>query len=236
MEAISAGRRRQLPSPENLAVVLDARFAALLDDPATRRVDVRLVTFVAMLDLAQLDPAQRRPISRAEYHAMGEAGLFQDERVELIEGVIVRMAPRGAPHDSVIERLNELLLPRLVGRARVRIQLAFAASEYSEPEPDVAVVPRDEPRADHPAHATLLIEVAASSLRFDRGTKAAVYARAGVHEYWVVDVAERAIEVFTASDGDRYTTATLHRGIDVLAVPGFPDVSLTIDEIFDFGP
>src|SRR5688572_29364106 len=144
---------------------------------------------MAMLDLAQLDPAQRRPITRAEYQAMGDAGLFQNERVELIEGVIVRMAPRGGPHDTVIERLSELLLPRLVGRARVRIQLAFAASEYSEPEPDVAVVSRDEPRTtDHPAHATLLIEVAASSLRFDRGTKAALYARAGVPEYWVVDV------------------------------------------------
>src|SRR5262245_14765251 len=117
-----------------------------------------MVTFMAMLDLAQLDPAQRRPITRAEYQAIGEAGLFQDERVELIDGVIVRMAPRGEPHDTTIERLNELLLPPLVGRARVRIQLAFAASEYSEPEPDVAIVPRDEPRTDHPGRATLLVE------------------------------------------------------------------------------
>ena len=194
-----------------------------------------MVAFMAMLDLTQLDPAQRRPITRAEYHAMGEAGLFQNERVELIEGVIVRVPPRSEPHDLTIERLNEILLPRLVGRARVRIQLAFAASEYSEPEPDVAVVPRDERRGDHPAHATLLIEVALSSLRFDRGTKAAVYARAGVPEYWVVDVAERAIQVFSACDGERYMRATLHRGSDVLAVPGFPDVSFAVDELWSYG-
>ena len=163
-----------------------------------------MVGFVAMLDLAQLDPAQRRPITSAEYHAMGEAGLFQDERVELIEGVIVRMAPRGEPHDATIERLNELLLPPLVGRARVRIQLGFAASEYSEPEPDVAVVPRDEQRTDHPARATLLVEVSASSLRFDRGTKAAVYARAGVPEYWVVDLVNRRVVRHRAPGRARY--------------------------------
>jgi Uma2 family endonuclease len=192
---------------------------------------------MAMFDIAQLDPAQRRPITRVEYQAMGEAGLFQDERVELIEGVIVRMAPRGEPHDTIIERLNELLLPRLVGRARVRIQLAFAASEYSEPEPDVAVVPRDEPRmSDHPARATLLIEVSASSLRFDRGTKAAVYARASVPEYWVVDVSKRSIEVYSAPVGERYTKLTVHRGSDVLAVPGFPDVSFMVDTLWSLEP
>jgi Uma2 family endonuclease len=196
-----------------------------------------MVPFVTVLDTAQLDPAQRRPITRAEYQAMGESGLFQDERVELIEGVIVRMAPRGEPHDDTIERLNELLLPPLVGRARVRIQLAFAASEHSEPEPDVAIVPRDEPRGvDHPGRATLLIEVAASSLRFDRGTKASVYARAGVPEYWVVDVAKRTVEVFSAPLGDRYSKAVLHRGTDVLTVPDFPDVTVTVDAIFSLTP
>jgi Uma2 family endonuclease len=195
-----------------------------------------MVAFMAMLDLAQLDPAQRRPITRAEYNAMGEAGLFQDERVELIDGVIVRMAPSGEPHDSTIERLNELLLPPLVGRARVRIQLAFVASEYSEPQPDVAVVPRDEPWPEHPGRAALLVEVSASSLRFDRGMKASVYARAGVPEYWVVDVSERTIEVHGAPDAERYTKTTLHRGKDVLAVPGFPDVHFAVDDVFRLEP
>jgi Uma2 family endonuclease len=124
-----------------------------------------------------------------------------------------------------------------MGRARVRIQLAFAASDYSEPEPDVAVVPKDEPAwAEHPGRAALLIEVAVSSLRFDRATKADVYARAGVPEYWVVNVPERTIEVFGAPDGDRYTNVTVRRGSDVVTVPGFPDVSFAVETVFSLAP
>jgi Uma2 family endonuclease len=82
----------------------------------------------------------------------------------------------------------------------------------------------------------LLIEVADASLRYDRVTKASVYARAGVPEYWVVNVNERAIEVFRAPDGERYATATLHRGSEVLAVPGFPDVSFSVDALFSLAP
>jgi Uma2 family endonuclease len=151
--------------------------------------------------------------------------------------VIVRIPPdRGEPHDTTIERLNELLLPPLVGRARVRIQLRFTASEYSVPMPDVAVVSLDEPRSERPARAMLLIEVADASLRYDRVTKASVYARAGVPEYWVVNVQERIIEVFGASDGTRYTSAAVNRGPDVLAVPGFPDVKFSVDDVFSLAP
>lgn len=187
---------------------------------------------MSMLDVTQLEPEQRRPITRAEYHAMGEAGLFQDERVELLDGVIVRMSPRTASHDSVIERLNELLMPRLLGRARVRIQLGFAASEHSEPEPDVAVVPKGEPRADHPAHATLLVEVSLSSLRFDRSAKASIYARAGVPAYFIVNVAARCIEAYSAPETGRYTDVRSFSGDERVAVPGFPDVSFSADDVF----
>lgn len=187
---------------------------------------------MTVLDVTQLEPEQRRPITRAEYQAMGQAGLFQDERVELLDGVIVRKMTRGAPHDWIIERLNELLLPRLVGRARVRIQLGFAASEFSEPEPDVAVVPKNEPHSDQPARALLLIEVAASSLRFDRGLKASIYARAGVPAYFVVDVAGRSVEAYTAPDGGRYTQVTTYRAEARVVVPGFPDVTFAPDELF----
>jgi Uma2 family endonuclease len=189
-----------------------------------------------MLDLTQLAPEQHRPITRAEYHAMGEAGLFLEERVELLDGVIVRMSTRSAPHDSVIERLTELLLPRLVGRARVRIQLAFAADEYSEPEPDVAVVSRSEPRADHPAHASLLVEVSASTLRFDRTAKASIYARAGAPAYFIVNVAARCLEAYSAPQAGRYAEVRTFRGDERIAVPGFPDVTFSVNELFDEHP
>jgi Uma2 family endonuclease len=187
---------------------------------------------MGMLDFTQLDPERRRPITRAEYHAMGEAGLFERERVELLDGVIVRMSPRSEPHDSVIERLTELILPRLVGRARVRIQLGFAASEYSEPEPDVAIVPKDEQRADQPARATLVIEVAVSSLRFDRTAKASIYARAGIGAYWIVNVADQSVEVHAEPGADGYGKKSVHRGDERLAIPGFPELTLSVNEIF----
>jgi Uma2 family endonuclease len=191
-----------------------------------------MVAFMRMLDLAQLEPERRRPITRAEYHAMGEAGLFEHEHVELLDGVIVKMSPRSLEHDSIIERLSERLLPPLVGRARVRIQLAFVASAYSEPEPDVAIVPKNEPRADHPGHATLLIEVALTSLRFDRSTKASIYARAGVPAYWIVNVADRCIEAYSNPHADGYAERLVFRSGEHVGVPGFPDVSLAVDDVF----
>ena len=186
-----------------------------------------------MLDTAQLSPEQCRPITRAEYLRMGEAGLFENERVELIEGVVVRVTPHGAPHDDTVERLTELLVPRLVGRARVRIQLSFAASEYSEPLPDVAIIPKGAPRGDHPSAALLLIEVSDSSLRFDRGVKAKVYARAGVPEYWVVNVPRRTVEVYSAPTERGYAHQREARGGEQLSIPEFPDVALPIAAIFD---
>jgi Uma2 family endonuclease len=188
---------------------------------------------MSMLDTAQLAPEQRRPIRRAEYQAMGEAGLFPDERVELIDGVIVRMSPRTVLHDSVLERLYELLLPKLVGRARVRIQLAFAADEWSEPEPDLAVIPAAEARTDHPSRAHLVIEVAVSSLRFDRTTKAALYARAGVPHYWIVDAENRGIEAHSGPSEDGYVTTSRHERDAVLEVPGFEDVRVSVASLFE---
>ncbi len=186
-----------------------------------------------MLDTAQLSPEQCRPITRAEYLRMGQAGLFENERVELIEGVVVRVTPHGAPHDDTVERLTELLVPRLVGRARVRIQLSFAASEYSEPLPDVAIIPKDALRGDHPSEALLLIEVSDSSLRFDRGVKAKVYAKAGVPEYWVVNVPRRAIEIYSSPTERGYAQVREAAPGEALAVPGFPDVTLSIASLFD---
>lgn len=188
---------------------------------------------MTMLDTTQLAPEQRRPIRRAEYHAMGEAGLFRDERVELIDGVIVRMSPRTWLHDSVMERLNEHLVLRLAGRARVRPQLAFAASEWSEPEPDLAVISLAEPRVDHPSHALLVIEVAVSSLGFDRKTKAAVYARAGVPHYWAIDAVSRAVFAYSDPSESGYGASVRHERDAVLEIPGFEDVTLPVATLFE---
>src|SRR6187200_1961257 len=85
-----------------------------------------------------------RPLKRSEYDRMVELGLFQDERVELLRGVLVKMSPQYAPHASTIQKLNKLLMSRLQDRFELRIQSPLALSDDSEPEPDVAIVPRGD--------------------------------------------------------------------------------------------
>lgn len=160
------------------------------------------------------------------------AGLFRNERIELIEGVIVKMSPQNAPHAAVIQVLNRLLMPPLAGRADVRVQLPFAAGRDSLPEPDLAVVKTGYFKDAHPDRAFLVIEVADSSLAFDRREKAELYARAGVPEYWVVNIADRIIERYTEPAGGSYARVTPFRSGEAIAPLGFPDVGVRIDELF----
>lgn len=127
--------------------------------------------------------------------------------------MVVRMSPHGPAHDSTLQRLTRLLV-RLAGDSGdVRIQSAFAASDGSEPEPDAAVVAPGDYDDAHPSEARLVVEVAESSLRKDRGTKSEIYADSRVPEYWVVNLVERTIEVSTEPESGRYTTLrTFRRG------------------------
>jgi Uma2 family endonuclease len=176
--------------------------------------------------------AQPRRLTRAEYERMAELGFFAGERVELIRGTVVRMVPVGPPHVDVVDRLNELLVPPLVGRARVRIQQPLLAVDESEPEPDVAVVARGSYDREHPDRAFLVIEVASSSLDYDRATKAPLYAASGIDEYWIVDVAGRTIEVFSEPAQERYGRVERHGPGSVLHVAAFPDVAVSLDALF----
>lgn len=144
-----------------------------------------------------LAPPRRRRWSRQEYHRMVEVGLLQDDdRVELLDGEIVEMSPPGPPHSAVITRANSLLL-RIFGEAfYVRVQLPVALDKYSEPQPDFAVIRvQDLDDEEHPATALLVLEVSDSSLRYDRVRKSRAYARAGIPEYWIVNLRERQLEV-----------------------------------------
>lgn len=131
-------------------------------------------------------------------------GAFEDERVELLRGVIVRMSPHGPAHDAPLDRLTELLILALGARAKVRVQSSFIAANDSEPEPDLCVVPRQDYDLAHPNQAYLIVEIAASSLAKDRGVKGPLYAESRVPEYWIVNVSEHSFEVYTDSDGAVY--------------------------------
>lgn len=133
--------------------------------------------------------AQAHRFSLEEYHQLVESGGFdEDSRVELIEGVIADMSPKTAEHENAITWLTRWLISAVdPGRFEVGVQRALTLGG-SEPEPDLAVIPVDAPRPYHPATAALVIEVAMSSQDRDLRQKPALYARAGITEYWVIDL------------------------------------------------
>jgi Uma2 family endonuclease len=170
-----------------------------------------------------------RPLRRVEYDLLVEQGAFgEDERIQLLDGELVELSPQKAPHAGIVEALNEHLMPALVGRARVRVRMPLVAGELSEPEPDVAVVPADEPRDRHPERALLVIEVADTTVRLDLVRKARIYAAAGVPTFWVIDVNADAVHVHTDPTPGGYATVTRHGPDESLDACG---VALTLREL-----
>jgi len=172
-----------------------------------------------------------RPLRRVEYDQLIKLGAFEDERIELLDGQLVAMSPIGPPHTATVDRLNELLVLALHGRAIVRCQGSFAANELSEPEPDFTVLPPGDHDREHPSEAHLVIEVAESSLAKDRGRKLRLYASSGIPEYWVVNLVERCIEVYTGPQPSSYAqVARFERG-DSIRLVAFPDVSFAVSDV-----
>lgn len=153
----------------------------------------------------------RRRFTADEYQAMGRAGILGEaDRVELIDGEILAMTPIGPSHNGILNRLNRLFGQHVGASAMVQVGGAIRLDSYSEPQPDLALLtPRDdcyEQALPGPADVLLAIEVAQSSLGFDRTVKAALYARGGIQEYWVVDVAGRTVIRHADPAGGRYQT------------------------------
>ena len=172
-----------------------------------------------------------RRFSRAEFDRLVELGFFEDERVELLYGVLVTMT-MGTAHAHLVMLLNDLLTVVLHGRAYVRVQSPVAASDESEPEPDFAIVPRQPYLDDHPATAIWDIEVADSTLEKDRKIKAPLYAQTHVPEYWIVNVQESVIEVYSQPVEGLYQRTTRHGAGETISPSAFPDVRVSIDELF----
>jgi Uma2 family endonuclease len=172
-----------------------------------------------------------RPLRRVEYDQLVALGAFEDERIELLDGALVAMSPIGAPHAGAVQRLNRLLILALEGRAAVRCQSPFAALEFSEPEPDFSVLPLGDYDLDHPSEAHLLIEVAESSLAMDRGKKLRLYASCAIPEYWVVNLPERCIEVYTRPTPGAYGGVERYERGQSIRLVAFPDVAFAVSDI-----
>lgn len=181
-------------------------------------------------------PRTHHRFSVIEYDQMIEFGILtENDRVELIRGEIIEKMPIGDPHASCVKRCLRLFSSLIQDRATLSIQDPIRLPD-SEPEPDVVLL---EPRADFyasgkpvPDDLLLLIEVADSTLEFDREVKLPLYAENGIREYWIVNLQEECLEVHRnpAVDGTYRDCRTLRRGeeIELLALPG---VRVSVEQV-----
>jgi Uma2 family endonuclease len=176
-------------------------------------------------------PDKIRPLRRIEYESLVEQGLLADSRVELLLGTLVDMSPQGPLHAEVVRRLTAFFVRQLPSQVHTRVQSPLALADDSEPEPDIAVVPAGDYTKAHPDRALLIVEVADTSLQKDRGVKTALYAMAGVPEFWLVSLADRTIEVHRQPSTGRYTDIQKIDTGGSIAPAAFPTVSIAASEI-----
>ena len=177
----------------------------------------------------------RRLFTVEEYTRMSEVGILKPtDRVELIRGEIVEMSAPGRRHIAFVNNLNQLLVIRLAGRAIVSVQNPVIVANDSEPQPDLAVLRQKSYKDAVPVttDVLLLIEVAETSLRYDRTTKLRLYAEVGVPEYWVIDAAAERIEVYRGPTARGYREAQTLEGASAVSVQAFPEVALPLADIF----
>lgn len=179
---------------------------------------------------------ERRKLSVDDYHRMGDAGiLHEDERVELLDGELYEMPPIGDGHAGRVNRGDHFFNRRVGEDAIVSVQNPIRLSDFSEPQPDIVLL---RPQADfyatrtpEPADVLLLVEVADSSLSFDRLRKLPRYAAAGIIEVWIVNLVDEQIEVYREPVGEQYTIRTIHGRGETLFPVALPDVGIRVEEI-----
>ena len=177
-----------------------------------------------------------RRFTVAEYYAMAEAGILtEDDRVELIDGVIVEMAPVGSRHVGCVNLYTRWLVRLVEDRAILQVQGAIHLDDDTEPQPDLALL-RDRPDFYSSSHAEpsdvlLLIEVADSSVGYDRNEKLPRYAQAGIPEVWITVLPERIIEAHTEPMNGQYTHRHIYVPGDAITPGCFPDIALSVSEI-----
>lgn len=180
--------------------------------------------------------ASRRGITRAEFIELSAAGAFEDEDVELLDGdIVVRERWETPQHAAVVDVLNAIFTPALIGRATVRVQGPFAASDRSQPKPDLALLPLGTYRHQLPTRVHLAVEVSWSTLAFDLRVKGPLYAAAEVEEYWALDVRNERALVHRHPSAGAWGEVTAHGMGNVLAPLAFPDVEVALTRLFGGG-
>lgn len=181
---------------------------------------------------------QRHPLTADDYDRMGQAGILgEDDRVELLEGEIIDMPPIGSPHGGAVKRIaNRLVHVVPEGEAIVAVQDPLRLSGFSEPEPDIALLkPRDDfysARHPEPEDVLLLIEVAETSLRYDRDKKLPLYAHAGIPECWLVDLPGKTLWIYRDPDPEGYRTARPAEDLSALSIPRTQQATIDLSDLF----
>jgi Uma2 family endonuclease len=175
-----------------------------------------------------------------QYDQLVDLGVLEGESVELIQGQLVVGEPQSSYHASAIGAAGDSLKGVLPPGWVVRVQMPVALDDESEPEPDLALVPGAwaDYRADHPSRPALVVEVAESSLAFDRGDKGSLYARGGVRDYWIVNLVDRLLEVYrdpwpdsTAPYGWRYRTVERLAPGATVSPLALPSVRVAVNDL-----
>jgi Uma2 family endonuclease len=164
-----------------------------------------------------------RKLKRVEYDRLVEADVFgPEDRIELFDGRMIFKEPQYSPHATAIQLVQRTLTAVFGAGWNVRPQMPVALDEDSEPEPDVCVVPGDprDYRNAHPERPVLIVEVAQSRLRFDRRQKGSLYARAGIADYWIVNIPDRRLEVYRDPHPDPAAPFAWRYGSTVTLGPG----------------
>ncbi len=192
---------------------------------------------INVADVLSRHPVPRHRLTRDEYYRLGEAGILgEDDRVELLDGQLVDMPPIGPRHALAVNALNKLLVITVGDRAGVTVQNPIVLDDRTEPQPDIALVrqpwrgyPDKHPQ---PEDVFLLIEVVDTSLETDRGAKLELYARAGIREFWIVDLTTNGVFVHRQPRGDKYDAVMRVEPPGVLEVEALPEVAIPAASLF----
>lgn len=182
--------------------------------------------------------AARRPIAADEYFRLAEGGCFDGERIELVEGEILRMSPIGNRHYWIVNYLMRELVRQVDPEDRVTVQSTLPLDAGTVVEPDIVLLRegggsyRDP--LPGPADVVLVVEVADTTIRYDRRVKARLYARAGIVEYWVVDVEREVVIVHREPDATGYASVTEHAATArvALSAPGVEGLAVDFSRVF----
>ena len=183
----------------------------------------------------------RRKFTIEEYHKLIDLGFFtENDRIELIRGEIIEMAPKRTPHSVCNSQLWKQLYKLIGDRAEIRVQEPIFVSPNSEPEPDVVIAKKktDNYLSAHPTATDiiLVIEISDSTLKYDRETKLPLYAEAGINNYWIINLVDSRLEVYSNPFGERDKFDYRHKSIilnnETIDIPEFANLSLKLAAIF----